>query len=243
MVPKCRAGPPAGTRARITGYVMSALGGPPLSFDGILGRVVLSSPGGHVLASLGGVLFTFELNSVFRLVPQGEVDTMSTKTPPRERPAFPPQPCGRVRLPSPWRPPGRSAPRSVRCPGPRPTAGKASKSTPARGITSASSVPPAHQGPSEDDVVNDQTAGEPAIDSIEAPDPKCPRRRRARRRSGGVSSQVEVTLGASRSMPLPSSSSRVPHRPEDVAGDRSRSPRHESPHQRTGERNLEEFVA
>lgn len=58
MAPTSLAGPPAGTHARITGFARSDLGGPRLSFDDLLGRVVLSAPDG--VASLGGVLFTFE---------------------------------------------------------------------------------------------------------------------------------------------------------------------------------------
>lgn len=184
MAPKCRAGPPAGAQARITGFARSALGGPRLSFDDILWRAALSAPDGYVVASLGGVLFTFEPSSVFRFVPQGEVDAMRTGTPPRERPDSPPKSRGRGRLRSPLRPPARSAPRSMRSPRPRPTAEKVSKPTSERSRTSASTVPPAHQDLPEDECANDHTAGEPVIDSIEAPGVVGQPRRRVRRRKG-----------------------------------------------------------
>lgn len=109
MAPKCRAGPPAGANARITGYARSDLGGAHLSMAS-LGRVVVSSPDGHVVDSLGGLLFTFEPDSVFRFVPQGEVDAMKAKTPPQGlSPSLSP-PRGRVRFRSPSRPPARKAP-------------------------------------------------------------------------------------------------------------------------------------
>lgn len=89
---------PAGRHeARITGYARSDLGGPRLSFDDIPGRMVLSAPAGYVVASLGGVLFTFEPNCACRFVPQGKVDAMRATAPPRERPASPPEPRRRGR--------------------------------------------------------------------------------------------------------------------------------------------------
>lgn len=82
MAPKCRASPPAGTQARITGLARSDFGGsrgPRLSFtDGP------QLPGWLCRRVFGCVLLTFEPTSVFRFVPQCEVAAQSTGTSLRE---------------------------------------------------------------------------------------------------------------------------------------------------------------
>lgn len=98
----------------------------------------------------------------------------------------------------------------------------------------------AHQprrDPFGDDDVVVQDAGEPAIGSIEAPGAKRPRRRRTCRHGGRPTQQEEANALVPQAKPVPSSSSRVLHKPEGAA------PRQGSVSQGGGERTLEEFVA